>query len=181
MIIDIVLVVVILVSIIILSGYNKFIKLENYVKESVSGIDILLKKRFDLIPNLIETVKGYASHENSTFTEVAELRSNYEKTNNLDIETAEKIDGKIRSILALSESYPDLKANIQFLELQKKLFEIEEQLNVARIRYNSRVTRFNNQVGVVPSNIIAKIFGFKKMELFKIENENERNNTKVSF
>ena len=179
MIINICLIIVIIITGILLIDYNRFIKKNNKVKERQSQIDVLLNQRFDLIPNLVETVKGYAKHESGTLQEVVNLRSSY-NNHGFSIDETEKVDKKINNIMMLAESYPDLKANSQFLSLQDDLNNIEEKLNYARTSYNNAVTSYNNLVESVPSNIIAKIFSFKRKELFKIDEE-KRNNVKVNF
>ena len=179
MIINICLIIVIVITGILLIDYNRFIKKNNKVKERQSQIDVLLNQRFDLIPNLVETVKGYAKHESTTLQEVVNLRSSY-NNHGFSIDETEKIDKKINNIMMLAESYPDLKANSQFLSLQKDLNDIENKLNYARTSYNNAVTSYNNLVESVPSNIIAKMFSFKRKELFKIDEE-KRNNVKVNF
>lgn len=179
MIINICLVMVIILTLVMVVGYNRFIRSNNAIKESTSAIDVLLKQRFDLLPNIIECVKGYAKHEKTTLEELVKLRNNY-NSNGFSVSEAEEIDKKFVSIMALSENYPELKANEQFLSLQNSLVEIENGINEARLSYNRRVTRFNNLVESVPSNIVAKIFGFEKQELFKA-NEEEKQNIKVSL
>lgn len=179
MIINICLIIVIIITGILLIDYNRFVRKNNKVKERQSQIDVLLNQRFDLIPNLVETVKGYAKHESTTLQEVVNLRSSY-NNHGFSIDETEKIDKKINNIMMLAESYPDLKANSQFLSLQKDLNDIENKLNYARTSYNNAVTSYNNLVESVPSNIIAKMFSFKRKELFKIDEE-KRNNVKVNF
>ena len=132
-----------------------------------------------MIPNIVETVKGYAKHESSTLEELVNLRSSY-NNKGFSIEETEKVDKKFNNIMMLAESYPGLKANTQFLSLQNSLNDIENKLNYARTSYNNAVTSYNNLVESVPSNIIAKMFSFKRKELFKIDEE-KRNNVKVNF
>lgn len=179
MIINICLIIVIIITGILLIDYNRFVRKNNKVKERQSQIDVLLNQRFDLIPNLVETVKGYAKHESSTLEELVNLRSSY-NNKGFSIEETEKVDKKFNNIMMLAESYPDLKANTQFLSLQNSLNDIENKLNYARTSYNDAVTSYNNLVESVPSNIIAKMFSFKRKELFKIDEE-KRNNVKVNF
>ncbi len=179
MIFNICLVIVIILTLVMILGYNRFIKTNNAVKESTSAIDVLLKQRFDLLPNIIECVKGYAKHEKTTLEELVKLRNSY-NSNGFSVSEAEKIDKKFVPIMALAENYPELKANEQYLSLQNNLVEIENKINDARLQYNSRVTTFNNLVESVPSNIVAKTFGFEKQELFKA-NEDEKQNIKVSL
>ena len=170
MIINICLIIVIIITGILLIDYNRFVRKNNKVKERQSQIDVLLNQRFDLIPNIVETVKGYAKHESSTLEELVNLRSSY-NNKGFSIEETEKVDKKFNNIMMLAESYPDLKANTQFLNLQNSLNDIENKLNYARTSYNDAVTSYNNLVESVPSNIIAKMFSFKRKELFKIDEE----------
>ena len=179
MLINILLIIVIIISGMIIGTYNKFIRKNNRVKEKESQIDVLLNQRFDLIPNIVECVKGYAKHESSTLEELTSLRSSY-NNHGFSIEETENIDKKFNNIMMLAESYPDLKANTQFLSLQNNLNEIENKLSYARSNYNNAVTSYNNLVESVPSNIIAKIFAFEKKELFKLE-DNKKENIKVDF
>ena len=179
MLINILLIIVIILSGMIIGTYNKFIRKNNRVKEKEAQIDVLLNQRFDLIPNIVECVKGYAKHESSTLEELTSLRSSY-NNHGFSIEETENIDKKFNNIMMLAESYPDLKANTQFLSLQNNLNEIENKLSYARSNYNNAVTSYNNLVESVPSNIIAKIFAFEKKELFKLE-DNKRENIKVDF
>ncbi len=179
MIINICLIIVIIITGILLIDYNRFVRKNNKVKERQSQIDVLLNQRFDLIPNIVETVKGYAKHESSTLEELVNLRSSY-NNKGFSIEETEKVDKKFNNIMMLAESYPDLKANTQFLGLQNSLNDIENKLNYARTSYNDAVTSYNNLVESVPSNVVAKMFSFKRKELFKIDEE-KRNNVKVNF
>lgn len=179
MLINILLIIVIILSGMIIGTYNKFIRKNNRVKEKKSQIDVLLNQRFDLIPNIVECVKGYAKHESSTLEELTSLRSSY-NNHGFSIEETESIDKKFNNVMMLAESYPDLKANTQFLSLQNNLNEIENKLSYARLNYNNAVTSYNNLVESVPSNIIAKIFAFEKKELFKLE-DNKKENVKVDF
>lgn len=179
MIINICLIIVIIITGILLIDYNHFVRKNNKVKERQSHIDVLLNQRFDLIPNIVETVKGYAKHESSTLEELVNLRSSY-NNKEFSIEETEKVDKKFNNIMMLAESYPDLKANTQFLSLQNSLNDIENKLNYARTSYNDAVTSYNNLVESVPSNVVAKMFSFKRKELFKIDEE-KRNNVKVNF
>jgi LemA protein len=174
MLINIILIIVVIISGAILINYNKFVKKNNKVKERESYIDVLLNQRFDLIPNIVECVKGYASHESSTLEELTNLRSNYNK-NTFSIKDNEIIDKKFNNVMLLAEAYPDLKANGQFLSLQRNLNEIENNLSNARASYNRAVNVYNNLVESVPSNIIAKIFGFERKEFFKLKEDKKAN------
>lgn len=179
MVINICLIIVVIITGILLSSYNKFVRTNNRVSESESAIDVLLNQRFDLLPNIIETVKGYTKHESGTLEELVKLRSSY-NNDGFSIDETEKINKKFGSIIALAENYPELKANSQFMSLQSTLSDIEDKLNSARLFYNNAVTRYNNMVESIPSNIVAKIFGFNKKELFKLD-DSKKENIKVSF
>lgn len=179
MIINICLIIVIIITGILLIDYNRFVRKNNKVKERQSQIDVLLNQRFDLIPNIVETVKGYTKHESSTLEELVNLRSSY-NNKGFSIEETEEADKKFNNIMMLAESYPDLKANTQFLSLQNSLNDIENKLNYARTSYNNAVTSYNNLVESVPSNVVAKMFSFKRKELFKIDEE-KKANVKVNF
>ena len=157
-----------IIIIYILAKYNKLIKLKNKVKQSESGIDVYLNQRFDLIPNLVECVKGYANHEKSVIENVTKMRSEYMKTNK-SLKKAEELNNSMNGILAIAEGYPELKASEQFLNLQKNLSKIESQLQAARRIYNNDVTKYNTKIETVPTNLIAGMFGMKKAELFQIE------------
>jgi LemA protein len=159
-------------------NYNSLVKGRNKCEEAFSTIDVYLKKRFDLIPNLVSTVKGYASHEAKTLEKVVAAR-------NLGItgqmENEKKISSALKSIFALSENYPNLKADTNFMELQKQLKSIEEDIAQARKYYNGCVREYNNRVTMFPSNIVAGIFRFKKMPMLQMENSEERKNVTVTF
>lgn len=172
------LIIIIIITGIMMLYYNKLIRLRNKVKEAESGIDIYLNQRFDLIPNLVECVKGYTEHEASTLEDLVAKRAAYNKTEGLNMEEAEKINQGINHIMAVAESHPDLKASGQYLSLQNSLSRIEEQLNVARRNYNNRVTSYNDTVETIPSSIIAKMFAFDKIELFKID-QNKKDNIEI--
>ena len=162
--------------------YNKMVRLKNFVKEGWSGIDVQLKRRFDLIPNLISTVKGYVKHEKTTFLDVIKARQMPQQNNLKETAKSENmISSTLKSIFALSEAYPDLKANENFIALQEQLTEIENTLQLARRYYNGTVRTYNIQREIFPANFISSIFGFKKEEFFEIENAIERKNVKVSL
>lgn len=162
--------------------YNKFIKLKNQVDESWSGIDVQLKRRYDLIPNLVETVKGYAKHEKETLENVIKARNMAMNATNVEekAQAENMLTGALKTIFALAENYPDLKANENFLNLQNTLNEIEDNIQNARRYYNAVVRDYNILCESFPSVIIANMFNFKKREFFEIE-EKERENVKVSF
>lgn len=164
----------VIVLIIILSVYNNLVKARNKVKQAESGIDVYLNQRFDLIPNLVECVKGYSKHEQTILVEITNLRSVYMKQSS-NIKDAENLNNKMNKLIAVAENYPKLKASEQYLSLQKNLSKMESQLQAARRIYNMEVTDYNNKICVVPSNIIAKIFGFKEAKLFEIEEYKKEN------
>ena len=167
-------VILIIVIIYILSKYNKLVKLKNKVKQSKSGIDVYLNQRFDLIPNLVECVKAYTKHEESVFENITKMRTEY-MNGNKDLKKAEKLNDSMNGVIAVAEGYPELKASQQYLNLQNNLTKIESQLQAARRIYNNDVTKYNTKIETIPTNIIASIFGFKKEELFQIEEYKKEN------
>ena len=170
----VVLIVVIVVTLlIILSQYNKLVRQKNSVKQAQSGIDVYLNQRFDLIPNLVECVKGYAKHEAEVLEKITQLRAEYSRSK--DIKEAEKLNNGINQVIAVAEQYPELKASEQFLNLQKSLSKMESQLQAARRIYNNEVTAYNTTIKTVPTNIIAKMFNFKEAELFTVEDYKKEN------
>lgn len=179
-IVYIILLVVLIVIIVILFMYNKLVRLYNRVKKSKSDIEIYLNKRFDLIPNLVECVKSYSKYEDETLEKIVSLRSDYSKMDNLKVSDVNELDNKLTKYLAVVESYPDLKANSEYLNLQRELRDIEDKLSMARVRYNDVATNYNVATEVVPSNIVSSIFAFKKVELFKLE-DNKKENIKVEL
>ena len=178
----IIIVIVILIIIYTFILYNNFIKLNNDVKEAFSTMDVYLKKRWDLIPNIIETVKAYIKHEKDTLKEIIELRNNiYDKmTNEEKIKTNEQISNNVGKIIALSENYPELKANENFKNLSNQLAKIEEDIANSRKYYNGIVKIYNNKVEMFPSNIFAKIFGYHSKAMFEA-NTTERENIKIKL
>lgn len=182
----IVLAVVAVLIIVVVSMYNGLIRLKNRVEEAWSDIDIQLKRRYDLIPNLVETVKGYAEHEKETLENVIKARNEaMAMQNNSDIagklQAENTLSSTLKSIFALSESYPDLKANQNFLELQRELADTENKIQAARRFYNGNVSDFNTKLQVFPTNIIAKRLGFSSKNFFEIEEASQRENVKVEF
>ena len=174
--------VVVLIAIWVIATYNSFIKLRNRVEEGFSTMDVYLKKRWDLVPNLVETVKGYVKHENSTLKEIVKLRKgDYESMSEDEkIKASNKLSNSLGKLFALAEDYPDLKSNESFNKLNDQLGELEEDIASSRKYYNGTVREYNNKAQTFPSNIIAVIFGFKSREMFGIE-ESERENVKVEF
>jgi len=167
----------------LISSYNNLVSLRNKVRNQKSQIDIELKRRFDLVPNLIETVKGYASHEKSIMDNVLEARNSYVSGSSntskaLDADTA--LNGALTKLFALTESYPDLKANQNFLKMQTDLNEIEKRIVFARQFYNDSVNMLNNKIEMFPSSFVAKTFKFTSETFFEAK-EPERENVEVKF
>jgi len=173
---------IILIILMVVVLYNKLVALKNRCEESWSSIDVQLKRRYDMIPNLVETVKGYASHEKETLEKVIQARNMAMGAQTVqDQGQAENmLTGALKSIFALSESYPDLKANANFSELQQTIADVEEAIQNARRYYNAVVRDNNTAVETFPSVIIANMFSFKKRDYFEIEEE-AKQNVKVSF
>ena len=162
--------------------YNKLVNLRNKKDDQWSQIEVQLKRRADLIPNVVETVKGYAKHEKETFEEVIKARNTYvaAKTPEEEMKASGAVTEALSKLFALSESYPDLKANENFLSLQNDLKETEDKISYARGFYNDSVLAYNNKVEMVPSNIVAGIAGFKKAAFFEAD-EKDKETPKVSF
>ena len=177
-------IITIIVLILIYFGitYNSLVKLSNTVKEAFSTMDVYLKKRWDLIPNIVETVKGYAKYEKSTLKEIIELRNSaYDNmTVNEKVDMNNKLSQEINRIMAISESYPDLKANESFKDLSKQLTKIEDDIANSRKYYNGTVRIFNNKVQMFPSNIVARVLGYKEQKMLEV-NETERKNVQVNL
>ena len=161
---------------------NSFIKLNNKVNEAFATMDVYLKKRWDLIPNLVETVKGYAKHEKDTLEEVIKLRNSaYDNMSDSEkIKANQELTSSINKIMALAEAYPDLKASDNFKDLSNQLAKIEDDIANSRKYYNGTVRLFNNKVEMFPSNLFAKMFGYESKSMFEI-NSDERENVKVEF
>ena len=180
----IILIVVAVLVIAVIAIYNKLVRLRNTVKSSWSDIDVQCKKRYDLVPNLVETVKGYASHEKAVFEKVTQARSmGMQASSPAEMAKAENmLRDTLKSLFAVAEAYPELKANANFLQLQSQLQELENNLESARRYYNAVVRDYNILIESFPSNLIASQFGFKQEELFQLEApEVERKPVKVSF
>ena len=181
-------IVIIILAVVILwliAMYNSLIRSRNRVREAWSDIDVQLKRRYDLVPNLIETVKGYAKHEQETFDKVVKARSAAMNTSGGDLkqktEAENALSSTLKSIFALAENYPDLKANQNFLELQRELTDTEDKIMASRRFYNSNVRNFNTKIEVFPTNIFAKQLGFKKKDFFELAEEAAREPVKVQF
>lgn len=179
----IVLIIIVLLVLYVISIYNSLVGLRQKVKNGGSQIDVQLQRRFDLIPNLVETVKGYMSHESDVLTKVAELRTSW--ANASTVSEKSKIDGELsgalKTIMAVAESYPDLKANSNFAQLQDELQNTEDKIAFSRQFYNDIATKYNTRLQVVPSNIIASMFHFEPEQLFEAESNEARKNVKVDF
>ena len=163
--------------------YNLFIRDRNLIKEAWSGIDVQLKRRHNLIPNLVESVKGYSSHERNLFEEITKKRAEASKVESIkDKAPAESdLSGMLKNLFVVAENYPDLKANQNFLDLQKQLVDIEDQLQYARRYYNGAVRNYNITVESFPSNIVAGIFDFKQDNFFEITLSTERATPEVNI
>lgn len=162
--------------------YNNLVKLKMKVEEAFSTMDVYLKKRWDLIPNLVSTVKGYAKHERVTLEEIILLRnSTYDKMSQEEkIKSSTDIKSAIDKVMLLAESYPDLKANENFLKLAEELSEVEDEIANARKYYNATIRLYNNKVEMFPSSILANILGYKKKKMFEIE-KGERENVTIDL
>lgn len=171
-----------LIIVYVIGTYNGLVSLRNKVNDQWSQIDVELKRRFDLIPNLVNTVKGYASHESETLENVIKARNTYLSADSREgqMNADGELTKAISKLFALAESYPELKANENFKDLQNQLTETEDKISFARKFYNDTALQLNNKVEMFPSNLVANIFGFKKAEFFKAV-EAERENVKVEF
>ena len=167
----------------LITSYNNLIKKKNMVEEGWSSIDVQLKRRSNLIPNILNSVKGYMLHEKKLFEEITKLRSQSEAADNvIDQGKAESsLSGSLMNLFAVAENYPELKANENFLDLQKQLQEIEDDIQMARRYYNGTVRNNNVLIESFPSNLVANAFSFQKAEFFEIEDPNVRNVPKVEF
>lgn len=174
---------VVLVALYAIGIYNRLVKGKNLVAEAWSGIDVQLKKRYDLIPNLVETVKGYAAHEKETFENVTRARTAAEQATTVEgHQAAEKqLSGALMNLIAVAERYPDLKANTNFMELQNMLSVVEGDIEKSRRYYNGTVRDQNTLIESFPSNMIANSYGFTKATLFELENPAEKNAPSVKF
>ncbi len=179
----IILAIVVILVIAIIGMYNSLVQSKIKVDNAWSQIDVQLQRRFDLIPNFVETVKGYMNHEKETFEKIAALRTSWANTQSV----AEKADldnqlsTALKTIMAVSENYPELKANQNFSDLSEELRNTENKISFSRQFYNDTVTMYNTKLQVFPSNIIANMFNFTAKELFRTENDEARKNVKVDF
>ena len=175
--------IIILLALWIAGTYNGLVKLKNRAKEAWADIDVQLKRRYDLIPNLVETVKGYAAHEKEVFEKVTEARANAMKAETMKEKAqAENIlSDTLKTLFAVSEAYPDLKASTNFLELQRELTDTEDKVQAARRFYNGNVRDLNIKIESFPANLVASSLGFQKIELFELEEAVEREAPSVKF
>jgi LemA protein len=178
----IIVIVAVLVIFFFVGIYNTLVVLRTRIQEALSGIDVQLKRRADLIPNLVETVKGYAKHEKDVFENVTKARSALmsAKTVHEKAEADNMLTGALKSLFAVAEAYPDLKANQNFADLQRQLEDTEDKVAYSRQFYNSNVLDYNTKVQSIPTNIVAGMFGFKEYDFFKAE-ETDREKVDVKF
>lgn len=174
-------VVVLIIAVIVM--YNSLVQSKIKVDNAWSQIDVQLQRRFDLIPNFVETVKGYMTHEKETFEKIASLRTSWANANSVSekAELDNQLSTTLKTIMAVSENYPELKANQNFSELSEELRNTENKISFSRQFYNDTVTMYNTKLQVFPSNIIAGMFNFKARDLFKAESDEARRNVKVDF
>lgn len=182
LVLGVILAIVILLIAMAVVYQNRFVKLHERVKNAWSQIDVQLQKRFDLIPNLVETVKGYATHEKDTLERVISARTHYTTAGSVDekIQASGELGSVLSRLMMVSESYPELKANANFMDLQGQLKDIESKIGFARQFYNDTVTSYNQAIKMIPGSIFAGIFNFKEEPLFKVESE-VREVPKVKF
>ena len=177
------LIIIAVLVIAIIALYNGLVTARQKVQNAWSQIDVQLQRRFDLIPNLVESVKGYMAHEEGVLAKITELRSSWTNASSVGekAQLDNELSGTLKTIMALSENYPDLKASQNFSELQEELRATENKIAFSRQFYNDSVTMYNTKLEVVPTNVIASIFKFKPEELFKTESDEARKNVKVDF
>ena len=178
-----ILVIILIAVVFLVFLYNSLVALKNKVKEAWADIDTQLKRRYDLIPNIVETVKGYMGHEKGTLEKVTELRAKALGAQGLEqkAEAENMLSDTLKSLFAVAENYPDLKANQNFLDLQNTLKEVEEHLQLSRRYYNGTVRDYNTKLQVFPNNLIAKQFGFAESEFFETKEEKQREAVQVNF
>ncbi len=175
--------IIIVIAIIIFGFYNSLVTSKNKVKNAWSQIDVQLQRRFDLIPNLVESVKGYMEHEKSVLEKVTELRTSWASAGTISekAQLDNELTGALKTIISVAENYPELQANQNFSELQEELRNTENKISYSRQFYNDSVTMYNNKLEMVPTNIIASMFKFEPAELYRIESDEARQNVKVKF
>lgn len=179
----IILAIVVIIAIALIVIYNKLVTLRQRVQNAWSQIDVQLQRRFDLIPNLVETVKGYMAHEKDTLTKVTELRASWADAKT--VEDKAKLEGELsntlKTIMAVAENYPNLKADQSFNNLQAELSDTENKISYSRQFYNDTVTIYNTKLETFPSNLVASMFGFKASTLFNVESEEAKKAVEVQF
>ena len=179
----VILIIIVLLIIFIISMYNGLVTSRLKVENAWSQIDVQLQRRFDLIPNFVETVKGYMTHEKETFEKISALRTSW--TNATSIKDKANLDNELtaslKTIMAVSENYPELKANQNFMQLSEELRNTENKISFSRQFFNDSATSYNTKLQVFPSNIIANMFNFQPFDLFKAESDEARKNVKVDF
>ena len=177
------LIVIVVLIIWVIAVYNGLVQSRLKVDNAWSQIDVQLQRRFDLIPNFVETVKGYMTHESETFEKIAQLRTSW--ANSSSVGEKAKLDGELsgalKTIMAVSENYPELKANTNFSDLSEELRNTENKISFSRQFYNDSVTMYNTKLELFPSNIVAGMFNFKARDLFEVDNAEARKNVKVDF
>ena len=176
-------IIIVVLVVIVIGLYNNLVVARQKVRNAWSQIDVQLQRRFDLIPNLVESVKGYMAHEEGVLSKVTELRTAWANASSVGekAELDNQLSGALKTIMAVSENYPDLKANQNFSELQEELRATENKISFSRQFYNDSVTSYNTKLEVVPTNFIASLFQFKPEELFKVESDEAKKNVKVDF
>ena len=179
----IILIIVVLLILFIISVYNSLVTLRQRVKNAFGQMDVQLQRRFDLIPNLVETVKGYMTHESDTLAKVTELRTAWAGAKTVDEKAKldNELSNTLKPIMAVAEAYPDLKANQNFERLQNELTETEDKISYSRQFYNDTVTKYNTKLELFPSNIVAGMFHFTAESLFEVDSAEARKNVKVDF
>lgn len=183
MILWVILAIIILVIVGIIAIYNTLVTLRNRVNNALSQIDVQLQRRFDLIPNLVESVKGYMTHERETLEKVTELRTSWANAKSVDdkVDLDNQLSDTLKTIMAVSENYPDLKANENFISLQNELKDTETKIAYSRQFYNDTVTKYNTKLQMFPTNMVAGILGFKSFTLFEVDSADARKSVKVNF
>ena len=183
MVVGIIVAIVVILIIAVIGMYNSLVQARIKVDNAWSQIDVTLQRRFDLIPNFVETVKGYMNHESETFEKITALRTSWANSSSVEEKANlnNELSGALKTIMAVSENYPDLKSNTNFSELSEELRNTENKIAFSRQFYNDSVTRYNTKLELFPSNIVANMFNFKPKSLFAAESAEARKNVKVDF
>lgn len=182
-IIIIIIAIIAVLAIWIIEMYNGFVRAKNNCEEGYSTMDVYLKKRYDLVPNLVETVKGYAKHESETFEKIVQARSMIGNASTVEerAEGENQLTGALKTLFAVAEAYPELKANTNFMDLQSQLQTLEGEIAESRKYYNATVKTYNNKVEMFPTNVMATMFHFERKPMFEVNSAEERQNVKVQF